>query len=119
MGDKSKESVGSRVRELREERGYSREGLAESADISVKFLYEIETDKKGFSAHTLMKLAEALGVSTDYIMMGHAKASHVLTSQSGNTKTDAAMESNRPNTLQEVEALLKLAYEWIRQDERS
>lgn len=109
MSDKSEVSVGARLRDLRKERGYSREELSESADISVKFLYEIETDKKGFSAHTLMKLAEALGVSTDYIMTGHSRKKHA----------NATMENIRPNTLEEVEVLLKLAYEWIKQDERS
>lgn len=109
MSNKNEITVGARVRGLRKERGYSREELSENADISVKFLYEIETDKKGFSAYTLMKLAKALGVSTDYIMTGH----------SGKTGADAAMENIRPNTLEEVELLLKLAYEWIKQDERS
>ncbi len=109
MSDKSEASVGARVRQLREERGYSREELSESADISVKFLYEIEKDKKGFSAHTLMKLAEALEVSTDYIMTGHG----------GKTHANESEENVRSNTMREVESLLKLAYEWIKQDERS
>lgn len=115
MSNKNEITVGARVRGLRKERGYSREELSENADISVKFLYEIETDKKGFSAYTLMKLAKALGVSTDYIMTGHS----VMTGHSGKTGADAAMENIRPNTLEEVELLLKLAYEWIKQDERS
>jgi len=108
LSDLREVSVGTRVRVLRMERGYSREKLSEDAKISVKFLYEIETDKKGFSAHTLMNLSEALGVSTDYIMTGHG----------GKTDAGAVMERIHPKTLEEVEALLKLAREWIRHDER-
>ena len=56
--------------QLRLDRRYTREQLAYLANISEKFLYEIEMDKKGFSAITLMNLAKALEVSMDYIMLG-------------------------------------------------
>jgi transcriptional regulator with XRE-family HTH domain len=62
--------AGNRIRELRENRGYTREQLAEIANISTKFLYEIEVGNKGFSAHTLCMLAEGLGISCDYILYG-------------------------------------------------
>lgn len=42
-------SVGERIRELREIQNYTREALAEKVDISAKFLYEIEVGKKGNS----------------------------------------------------------------------
>lgn len=62
--------IGERIRKLREDKKYTREALAEKADISSKFLYEIETGKKGFSAETLCKISRALSVSCDYIMLG-------------------------------------------------
>lgn len=62
--------VGERIRELREIQCYTREALAEKVDISSKFLYEIETGKKGFSADVLCRLSRALSVSCDYIMLG-------------------------------------------------
>lgn len=63
-------SVGERIMILRNERGYTRKTLAELAGISSKFLYEIEINKKGFSAYTLQGIAKALEVSLDYIMTG-------------------------------------------------
>lgn len=63
-------SIGERIMILRNERGYTRNTLAEFAGISSKFLYEIETNKKGFSANTLQGIATALEVSLDYIMTG-------------------------------------------------
>lgn len=63
-------NVGVRIRELRENRKLSRETLAEKIDISTKFLYEIETGKKGFSAEILCRLSKELAVSCDYIMWG-------------------------------------------------
>lgn len=62
--------AGDRIRKLREEKYYSRKVLADKADISPKFLYEIENGMKGFSAETLYKLAKSLGVSADYILSG-------------------------------------------------
>lgn len=63
-------NAGMRIRLLREERHYTREYLAELAEISPKFLYEIEHGQKGFSADTLYKLARALETNSDYILFG-------------------------------------------------
>ncbi|MCH5265051.1 MAG: helix-turn-helix transcriptional regulator [Lachnospiraceae bacterium] len=96
--------IGFRIMQLRLDRGYSRERLAEVAGISSKFLFEIERNEKGFSAHTLVNLADALDVSTDYIMTGR-----------GSTKFDEGiaetLEKFEPRILEKVEDLLKLVYE--------
>jgi len=63
-------AAGKRVMQLRLEKRYTREQFAYRAGISEKFLYEIETGKKGFSAVTLMQLSEALDVSMEFIMTG-------------------------------------------------
>lgn len=62
--------AGSRIRFLREEKHYTREHLAELANISPKFLYEVENGQKGFSADTLYRLAQALDTNSDYILFG-------------------------------------------------
>ncbi len=62
--------IGERVRELRELRNYTRESFAEKVNISAKFLYEIETGKKGFSVEVLRRMSQVLAVSCDYIMFG-------------------------------------------------
>lgn len=65
-----KEEMGKRIEGIREERGITRERLAEISGISTKFLYEIERGKKGFSAETLLKIISALSCSSDYILKG-------------------------------------------------
>lgn len=50
--------AGERILLVRIMRGYTRETLAERAAISPKFLYEIETGRKGFSAAVLFNLCE-------------------------------------------------------------
>lgn len=62
--------AGRRIYELRNMRGYTREHFAEMVGISPKFLYEIETGKKGFSAGNLYLMSNALEVRTDYILYG-------------------------------------------------
>ena len=64
------ESMGERIRHTRLMRGYTREFLAEKAEISSKFLYEIETGRKGFSVLVLYNLCQALEVDSDYILHG-------------------------------------------------
>ena len=63
-------AAGERILLTRIMRCYTREALAEMANISSKFLYEIETGKKGFSAYVLYNLCEALKVDCDYILTG-------------------------------------------------
>ena len=55
---------------IRKERGYTREKLAELADISVQFLADIEKGKKNMTVTTLRKLAKTLTVTTDQIVNG-------------------------------------------------
>lgn len=68
--DISNISIGGRIREIREERGYTREKLAEYADISADFIWEIETGRKSMKVQNLGKIAVALDVTTDYLIFG-------------------------------------------------
>lgn len=62
--------IGRRVRKSREALGYSREALAEKADLANSFLGNIELGSSSFTAESLVKLCSALGVSSDYILFG-------------------------------------------------
>lgn len=96
--------VGDRIKNLRLDKGYSREKLAELAGISSKFLYEIENKHVGFSAETLCGLSCALDVSSDYILYGRSSMEY----EERIAKEIAKFE---PNTLVKVENLLKIAYD--------
>ena len=62
--------IGSRIWECRKKLGYSREKLAEVADVSNSFLAEVEHGTKNFSVPVLSRLCKALVVSADYLMFG-------------------------------------------------
>ena len=59
--------MGERIKKQRLLNGFSREKLAELADITPRFCYDIELGSKNMSLHTLSKISEALQVSTDYL----------------------------------------------------
>lgn len=68
--DLSNEAIGRRIRQVREERGYTREKLAELADISADFIWEIEAGRKSMKVQILGRIASALCVPTDYLIYG-------------------------------------------------
>lgn len=70
MNEYNNKDIGWRIRTMREKAGYSRERFSELAEITPKFLYEIEVGKKGMSAYTLYNISKALNVSCDYILTG-------------------------------------------------
>jgi len=59
---------GRRIRELREERGYSLQQLAQKAGISVSYLSEIERSAKRPSLKTLEKVARALNCPQEQLI---------------------------------------------------
>lgn len=62
--------MGERLKKQRLLLGYSRERLAEIADITPRFCYDLELGLKNMSLGTLCRLSDALHVSTDYILFG-------------------------------------------------
>ncbi len=73
-------TIGQRVRAEREERKWTRAGLAELAGISPTALSDLELGytQKGLSIH---KIAEALGVSVDWLETGRGKKQRDAASQ--------------------------------------
>ena len=68
-----KQEIGQRVRECRLQAGHTQAHCAELMDISVNFLSEIETGKKGMSQETIYKFCKNLQISADYLLFGSQK----------------------------------------------
>ena len=60
--------LGSRIRQARLERNMSQIDLAEACGISVPYVSDIERGKKCFSVDILLRLAQALQVSADWLL---------------------------------------------------
>lgn len=63
-------TVGDRMREVREELGWTLDHLAEKAKISKGFLSEVERNKRDISSEYLLRIADAMGASLDYLLRG-------------------------------------------------
>jgi transcriptional regulator with XRE-family HTH domain len=61
---------GDRVKAARERKTWTQEQLAAAAGISKGFLSDIENDKRNISSESALKIADALGISLDYLLRG-------------------------------------------------
>ena len=62
--------MGSRIMERRKKLGITQEALAEMSELTTQFVSYAESGKRGMRPENLMKVAAALGVSTDYLLTG-------------------------------------------------
>ena len=63
-----KSTLGKKLRQARQKKGYTQQALAEIADIGNVYLGEIERGVKMPSLNIFIKLIEALDLSADYIL---------------------------------------------------
>lgn len=64
------QEVGQRIIERRKKLGITQEALAEKGDVTTQFVSYAEAGKRAMRPENLLKIANALGVSTDYLLTG-------------------------------------------------
>lgn len=62
--------IGQRIKKTRISRNLTQAQLAESLNISINFLSEIENGKKGLSQETICKICNFFEISSDYLLLG-------------------------------------------------
>lgn len=67
-----RKAIGKRIKELRKQQNLTQEQLAELADISTHYVYEIEAGLKTMSCPILAAVACSLHTSADYLLFGSA-----------------------------------------------
>ncbi len=65
-----KGSVGQRLQNVRANKKLTLDQLAKRAGISKSFLWEVEHDNSGISGEKLLRVANALGASLDFLLKG-------------------------------------------------
>lgn len=63
-------TTGVRIREIREKKGLTQDQLAKKAEISKGFLSDVENDKRNIGSQGLLRIANELGASVDYLLAG-------------------------------------------------
>lgn len=99
--------AGKRIRKIREDKNYTRDYVAIKADISSKFLYEIEHGLKGFSADTLYKIAKTLEVSSEYILSGYNVDNDVI-------ELSALLHTFTPEQIKDFSDMIKILFKLIK-----
>ncbi len=65
-------SVGARIRQVRIDRGWTQDQLASEVGVSRSAVAQWETDRAGQVRGNLSRIADALGVSVEYLLHGDA-----------------------------------------------
>lgn len=63
-------TVGERLSHVRNQKGLTLEQLAQKAGISKSFLWEVEHDRSNISGDKLLRVANVLGASLDFLLRG-------------------------------------------------
>lgn len=63
-------TIGDRIKEIREDLGWTQEKLADESKISKGFLSDVENNKRDISATNVLKIANAMGASLEYLLRG-------------------------------------------------
>ena len=70
LTDETKAQIGRRLREKREQAGYTREKLGELCSLSPRFIANVEFGDSTFSLDSLMTVCRVLSCSSDYLLFG-------------------------------------------------
>jgi len=73
LGVLSYMKTGERIRQIREKKKKTQDQLAEASGISKGFLSDVENDKRDIGSQALLRIANALGASVDYLLQGESK----------------------------------------------
>jgi transcriptional regulator with XRE-family HTH domain len=66
-------TIGDRIKESREELGWTQERLADEAGISKGFLSDVENNKRDIGTKNVLKIANVMGASLEYLLRGEER----------------------------------------------
>ena len=106
--DPEKVDMGRRFREAREKKGWTRERLAEKAELSVPFLADLELGNTGIRLDRFQNLCRILDADANYILFGEAEG--------GAKEIEALLRDRDEKTLRIVERTVRAMLESMDSD---
>ena len=82
--------IGQRISSARKSKKMTQEALAELADVSYQAISSEELRKKALRPENIIKISQALQVSTDYLLTGNRNTSDYITLDSKLATVDSA-----------------------------
>ncbi len=101
--------MGRKIKEAREEKGYTQEQLAEKLNLSVQHVSVIERGVKAPKLETFVHIANELDVNADYLLEDLLSVSAQLTSNELYQKMEDVSEKEKKRILEVVNVLVKTA----------
>lgn len=101
--------LGEMIRKLRIENGLTQKQLGELCGMADSAIRRYESGRANPKIETIGKIADALGVSIDYLMTGKKSVSDVLTDILSESNTIAAHLDGDEFTEEELEEIRKFA----------
>ncbi|MBO5232255.1 MAG: helix-turn-helix transcriptional regulator [Clostridia bacterium] len=98
---------GSRLREARNMAKFTQEQLAEKVNIGTTYVSDIERGAKFPSLSLFIKLVDALGVSSDFILRGEIEAGKNCVYDDITKKLDALTPKQRLGVVNLIDAYIK------------
>jgi len=100
-------AIGARLREARNQRKLTQEQLAEMLDIGTTYISDIERGAKFPSLSLFIKIVDALGVSSDYILRGEIEAGKNCVYDEITKKLDGLTPKQRLGVADLIDAYIK------------
>ena len=88
-------TMGDRIKEARKNCGLTQEQLAESLDVSVEFVGQIERGQKLPGMQVFIKLIEVLSVSADYLLRDSISTGKLFGDNAIGSKVDKLSSNER------------------------
>ena len=82
--------IGHRISSARKSKKMTQKALAELADVSYQAIFSAELGKKALRPENIIKISQALQVSTDYLLTGNRNTSDYITLDSKLATVDSA-----------------------------
>lgn len=99
--------IGHRIKEIRENRGYTQEQLAEKLNLSVQHISVIERGVKAPRLDTFIKIANILEINADYLLKDVLRVSSQLTSNELYDLLGQVSEKEKRRILEVVRVLIQ------------
>jgi transcriptional regulator with XRE-family HTH domain len=105
-------ALGARIRAERRRREITQEKLAEMVDISVSFMGHVERGGRTLSIETLIKLANVLELSIEYLVGGEFNYQPAMLPRDIQAALDKLTSSQRKVLLNQMATLAEYASMW-------
>ena len=99
--------IGHRIKEIRENRGYTQEQLAEKLNLSVQHVSVIERGVKSPRLDTFIRIANILEINADYLLKDVLRVSSQLMSNELYDMLSQVSEKEKRRILEVVQVLIQ------------